>query len=175
MRNDNYYIQPEYRADRAENDTLQNIIKEKWICEKKELNTHSNVEMNLRYDSKSNTFYFIDNNFDTRYDSPTISIAISSAFMLYKLLCLEFYPVYPRILPHDKPYKVLWTVGLTHKSSSNILTIGDYKAAVSIGMNFSEPDQLPTDFKKDFLELLNFLASDDVVHPYDLTVAGSVA
>jgi hypothetical protein len=64
---------------------------------------------------------------------------------------------------------------LKHKKSDNILTIGDYKSAVSIGMNFSEPDLLPNDFKRDFLELLNFLISDDVVHPYDYTVAGSVA
>lgn len=170
MRKENYHIQPEYEAGRAENDILQNIIKEKWMCETKEQNTHSNIEMNLRYEPKSNTFYFAGNRFDARYDSPTIASTISSAFMLYKLLCLGFHPVYPQ-----SPYKVLWTVGLKHKNSSNILTIGDYKAAVSIGMNFSEPEQLPTDFKKDFLELLNFLISDDVVHPYDLTVAGSVA
>jgi hypothetical protein len=175
MRRENYFIQPQYRADRAENDILQNIIKDKWVCAKTELNAHSNIEMSLRYEPKSNEFYFIDNHYDTRYDSPTIASTISSAFMLYKLLCLEFYPVYPHILPEDKPYKELWLVGLKHKKSDNILTIGDYKAAVSIGMNFSEPDQLPNDFKRDFLELLNFLISDDVVHPYDYTVAGSVA
>ena len=34
---------------------------------------------------------------------------------------------------------------------------------------------MPPAFERDLLELLDFLVSNQLVHPYDLTIAGSVA
>ncbi len=171
MTHRNYLVQPQYYLPRAEDSFRQDFIKSKWKRLRPEANAHSNVANFLRFDEKARRFFFIDGFRDPRYDAHTLGSVISSAFLLYKLWCMEFYPKYPR----GSAYKVLWMVSLRHQPTGTALVIEDYKAGVSIGMNFTQPDQLPTEFRNDLLELLDFLMSEEVVHPYDLTVAGSVA
>ena len=72
-------------------------------------------------------------------------------------------------------YKSLWEYPLQHKETKEYLTLLEYKAGFTINAKFTKPEQLPESFAFDLLELLNFLVSDQIAHPYDGTLAGTVA
>jgi hypothetical protein len=62
---------------------------------------------------------------------------------------------------------------LRHKESQEQLYIGDAKGGVSIGCSKYHLDKnFP---RSDIEELLSFLCSYNVLHPYDGVIAGSVA
>jgi hypothetical protein len=174
MEKRNYHIQPTYAQGRAENQVWQDLVVAKWDLLTEPTNTHGNIEMILRFDLRLNRFILLDDRrLSYRYDDNHISFAktISSALLLYRLICLAFYPAPFR----DEPYKVLWSVGLKHKETGYEICLEDYKAGCHLGSVFSEKEQIPTVLQRDLLELLDFLVSNQIVHPYDLTIAGSVA
>jgi hypothetical protein len=174
MEKRNYHIQPTYLQPRAENQVWQDLIVQKWERLKKPTNTHGNIEMILRFDTRLNRFILLDDRrLSYKLDDNYISFArtMSSALLLYRLICLAFYPA-----PFtEEAYKVLWSVGLKHKETGHEICLEDYKAGCHLGSRFSEKEQIPPVLQKDLLELLDFLVSNQIVHPYDLTVAGSVA
>jgi hypothetical protein len=174
MEKRNYYIQPTYEQQRAENQVWQDLVIEKWELLRKPTDTHGNIEMILRFDMRLNRFILLESKrLSYRFDDNHISFArtISSALLLDRLICLAFYPNPFR----EEPYKVLWSVGLKHKATGYEICLEDYKAGCHLGSVFSEKDDIPPILQKDLLELLDFLVSNQIVHPYDLTVAGSVA
>lgn len=172
MGKENYLIQPQYEMPRAQNDDIQKAILSKWIRLEKAPNLHGNINMILRYDTEKETFLFLDEKakwFKEEY--MFFGQVISSALLMYRLYCMGFKPSNNE----EEPYKTVWCVGLEHKSSHNVIMIGEYKAGAHLAALFSEKDQMPTEFHDDLIELLNFLISDNVIHPYDYTIAGSVA
>lgn len=95
-----------------------------------------------------------------------------SALWLYRLLC-HFAAEVESYGPEG--YKSVWSVGLRHKSTGRTVAFSEHKAAAGFYMQERSPDELEADFKKDLLDLLNLLVSKDCPHPYDGTVAGTVA
>jgi hypothetical protein len=92
-----------------------------------------------------------------------------SALWLYRLLCL-----FPCKVKSEGPeaYKLVWSVSLQHKATGLSFTFYEWKGGFTCGhLNETEPKA----FIKDVMELLNLLASDQCLHPYDGVVAGSVA
>jgi len=93
---------------------------------------------------------------------------ISSNEMMYKIACM-----FGKVGFYENPYKRLWYSILRHKESQEQLYIGDAKGGVSIGCSKYHLDKkFP---RADIEELLSFLCSYNVLHPYDGVIAGSVA
>ena len=174
MERENYLIQPQYYQERAEDSVLQDAIYEKWQLIDT-VNIHANISQYLWYNVDNQAFVFIDDIFPREGNHLISNNVISSAFLLYRLMCMKFPPRFPQHGEEEEFYKTIWAVSLKHKKTGQILNFNDYKAGWHLGMIYSHPEDMPTDFREDVLELLNFLISNQVVHPYDLTIAGSVA
>jgi hypothetical protein len=97
---------------------------------------------------------------------------ISSAMLLYRLLCL-----FKADVETEGPegYKCIWWVNLKHKETGEILRFGEWKGAAGIWTRFHRNDELPEAYKRDMLLLLDELVAEDCPHPYDGNIAGSVA
>lgn len=102
---------------------------------------------------------------------PTMGQIMPSAMWLYRLACT--FAVAPD-MQGPEGYKCVWHVTLQHKESGKRFTLYDYKAGFSVGSDSSD-FKADKEFIRDAIELLNYLASDACVHPYDGTAAGSVA
>ena len=174
MEKRNYHFQPTYAQERAPNQIWQDQVVAKWEVQKRATNMHGNINMILRFDKRINRFLFLDDwpkSIKERAYHLSFYEVISSAFLLYRLICIGFYPQ-----PFDKDgYKTLWTVGLKHRETGHNVSLSDYKAGSNLASFVSEKTDMPPVFERDLLELLDFLVSNQLVHPYDLTVAGSVA
>ena len=97
---------------------------------------------------------------------------ISSALLLYRLICLYKAEVYTE---GPEGYKCIWWITLKHKETGEVLMFGEWKGAAGIWTRYHNSKELPASYKKDTLNLLNFLVSKTCPHPYDGLVAGSVA
>ena len=95
---------------------------------------------------------------------------ISSALLMYRLCCL--FPCDVEALG-SKAYKYVWSTYLKHKSTNNYVGFSEWKGSPM----FLSSKALPTGtaFDEDWLALLNLLIDPKCPHPYDGTVAGSVA
>lgn len=103
----------------------------------------------------------------------TLSIhrVISSALLLYRLCCL--WPVNTEA-EGWQGYKSVWTVTLRHKATGMFVQMSEWKGAALV--RFSSGAKVPAGgYEADLLELMELLCSDKCPHPYDGTVAGSVA
>lgn len=169
-----YHFQPTFVQERAQNQIWQDQVVAKWEVMKKPVHAHGNINMILRFNTHVNRFVFLNDwreNFEDRAHHLSFYEVISSAFLLYRLICIGFYP---QPFAQDS-YKTLWSVGLKHRETGHKISLDDHKAGSHLASFFSEKADLPPVFERDLLELLDFLVSDQLVHPYDLTVAGSVA
>ena len=168
-----YLVSAPYVADRLKDDNgIQDGIVGKWVFRAKAPHLHNNLATNgFFFDVEKNTFKFGDRKgwLNDSYISPARVIASSLA--LYRLLCLfKKSPVMSK-----EAYKTLWEYPLQHKETKEYLTLLEYKAGFTINTKYTKPESLPESFAFDLLELLNFLVSDQVAHPYDGTLAGTVA
>ena len=174
MEEKDYLLQPQYYQERAKDRVLQDAIYEKWQLINHQ-NIHANISQYLWYNIDNQEFAFSEDIFPRIGNHLISNNVISSAFLLYRLMSMKFPPRFPQNGEEDEFYKSIWAVSLKHKQSGQILNFNDYKAGWHLGMIYSDPKDIPTDFREDVLQLLNFLISNQVVHPYDLTVSGSVA
>jgi hypothetical protein len=174
----NYIVQPQLYHKRAKDNNQQTEILKKWIPLNGEQNMGGNINFHLRFDRDEKAFVFIDR--DKMYDQSIkyphdkyelFCNTISSALVLYRCVCLGFTP---QIMTSDG-YKTIWSVPIEHIASKHCLVFQDFKAGVDINTRAHKPEQMPDDFRADVLEILTFIVSDNVTHPYDLTIAGSVA
>lgn len=161
-----------------------------------------NVGMNLKYNKEDGGFVFQPDSAPTDWDKfPLMSSVISSALLLYRLLCLFGSPaaqhaqlklpatiIANRRILWDNPavkvepasgddghYKCIWWFTLRHKKTGEYLELGEWKGAPGIWTKYHGADEMPKSFRQDTLLLLNELCSPDCPHPYDGLVAGSVA
>lgn len=98
--------------------------------------------------------------------------AIPSALMLYRL-CSTFEGKVESY--GSEGYKCVWAFAVKHKETGEIIYFGEHKGATSFWTKYYSAKDLDSAFKKDLVELLNYLLSPNCAHPYDGLVAGSVA
>jgi len=180
----NYLVNPPYTQERLGNYERAKEITTKWTpINHNHTSTNSIIDSETSGNFMSSLVYlhFEDGKFS--FDPPTkqamedgtklalptyLHHVISSALLLYRLNCLF---VIWNIFEDVPRYKTLWWIVVRHKKTGKHLMFGEYKGAA--GLNYTCP--MKPSFKKDTLELLNFLVSNECPHPYDKTVAGSVA
>lgn len=109
------------------------------------------------------------NHFDFTQELSYPSV-ISSALLLYRLCCLFKCQV---DVEGPQGYKVVWSVHLQHKSSGHYVGFSEWKASALFRASKFPPTG--TAFDEDWLDLLNLLLDRQCPHPYDGTVAGTVA
>lgn len=95
---------------------------------------------------------------------------ISSALLMYRLCCLFKCQV---DVEGPDGYKLVWSIYLKHKASGIYVGFSEWKGSPSFLSNKFPPTG--TTFDDDWLALLNLLLDPQCPHPYDGTVAGSVA
>ncbi len=95
---------------------------------------------------------------------------ISSPLLLYRLCCLFEAQVN---VEGPEGYKVVWSIYLKHKASGIFVGFSEWKGSALYRASKFPPTG--TDFDEDWLALLNLLFDPCCPHPYDGTVAGSVA
>lgn len=62
-----------------------------------------------------------------------------------------------------------------YEKTGEIVIFGEHKAGSSFWTKFVNIKDVPKEFLKDLKELIEYLVSDEVSHPYDGVVAGSIA
>ena len=95
---------------------------------------------------------------------------ISSPLLLYRLCCLFTVQV---DVEGPERYKVVWSIYLKHKASGLFVGFSEWKGSAIYRASKFPPTG--TAFDEDWLALLNLLLDPCCPHPYDGTVAGSVA
>jgi len=121
-------------------------------------------------DTEKNGKTLIIKNYYKEYDN--MHKVISSAMLLYRLLCLFKCTV---VSEGPEGYKCTWWITLKHNKTGERLMFGEWKGAAGIWTRFHNTEELPVSYRKDILGLLNKLCAEDCPHPYDGCVAGSVA
>jgi hypothetical protein len=169
-----YFTSPPHAADRLKNTVWQDLVKDKWIFTPDAPHLHNNLATNdLRFNTDTNSFELSD--IKDRFYKPleAMSFAISSSLLLYRLMCV--FGKAPIVPPTEDIYKSLWAFPLSHRSSGEYFTFLDYKGGATVNSFYSQKEDLPELVAKDLLELLEFLISDQIAHPYDNVLAGTVA
>ncbi|MEN9612254.1 MAG: hypothetical protein RLZZ628_3068 [Bacteroidota bacterium] len=168
--NQSYLVSPPVMSPRVTDETLQTHISLKWEYVPQAVRLHGNLSLYLQYNLEKKAFEWVENP-QFRLDTTFVFEVMSAALVVYRLMCLFLEP--PRI--SKDAYKTLWEYPLKHVATGNTFILLDYKASLSLSTKFSHCSEMPPDFAKDVLELLNFLVSNQVTHPYDGVLAGTVA
>ena len=95
---------------------------------------------------------------------------ISSPLLLYRLCCLFTVQI---DVEGPEGYKVVWSIYLKHKASGIFVGFTEWKGSAAYLASKFPPTG--TAFDEDWLALLNLLLDPCCPHPYDGTVAGSIA
>jgi hypothetical protein len=169
-----YLVAQPYVADRLTDETLQEDIVNRWTYYRCAPHLHSNLSMHcLYFSTRKRRFELGDRMSFFSRDAHSAASVISSSLAVYRLMCIFKRP--PRMSEPNEIYKTLWEYPLKHKATGHYLTLLDSKAGFNINTQFSDLEDLPPEFASDLLSLLNFLISNQVAHPYDGTLAGTVA
>ncbi len=166
-----YLVNPSYVTKRSGNYEKAKPIQDKWTPTVRSVTKEpfiGNVRPNFSLERKR--FEFTDDIFPK--DSIGMYQVFSSALLLYRLLCLFKAQV---VSEGPEGYKCVWWITLQHKETGDCLMFGEWKGAAGIWTVYHSHEELKDSFKQDILELLDLLAANDCPHPYDGTVAGSVA
>lgn len=131
-----------------------------------------NLAMEYVVDTKTKELTHINwkNRDFERHDS--VSCLMPSGMWLYRLMCL--YQLKVESLG-PAAYKLVWSTVLLHKETGIKIMFYEWKGAFTFGVQPNLSSKVPKKFKQDLLKLLRLLASNEIPHPYDGTVAGSVA
>lgn len=167
----NYICNPNLNLERNADYKRHAQIQAKWLP----LDTTCEGIGNIRplFDTEKNKFFFESTKHKGNRDKDlSMWQVISSPFLLYRLLTTFKAPV-ETLGPEG--YKCIWWITLKHKETGEVLSFGEWKGAAGIWTRFHSSTELPKAFKRDTLEILNYLVSDTCAHPYDGLVAGSVA
>lgn len=97
--------------------------------------------------------------------------AIPSALLLYRLGCVFDGEVHFC----RNGYKCIWEFALKHEKTGEVVIFGEHKGGATFWTKFMDIKDVPKEFLKDLKELVEYLVSDKISHPYDGVLAGSVA
>jgi hypothetical protein len=168
--NQPYLVAPHVMAQRITDETLQTHLSLKWQFVSPLPPLNGNLLIHLQYSLSKKAFEWVEHP-TLDLNAPFTVEVISASLLLYRLMCV-FYE--PPLVP-KRAYKTLWEYPLLHVATGHVLGLMDYKAGISMVTAFDDLSEMPDDFAKDALELLNFLVSEQVAHPYDGVLAGSIA
>jgi hypothetical protein len=165
------------RGDRMGEMEMNMEILKKWVNTGDELtggmngNMCHHVNLNHKegfvYLGKNNEYWNTD---DRKERDVTFSEAISTSLLLYRLCCL--FDAQPII---ENNYKSIWDFPVKHKETGKVVCFGEHKGASNFWMHETDPDKLGESLKNDLIELIAFLLSDQIAHPYDGCTAGQIA
>jgi hypothetical protein len=179
-----YVVKPEYIAERLKDNAYSKARKvtSKWVPVAELPEQYcGNITSDLTYSRSKRLFSFDKKDHEKYLDSITkeadadlvgIHEVMPSALMLYRLLCLFQCTVHSE---GPEGYKLVWQVALKHQESGEVIVFREWKGGLSLGHRFPFGAKPSKAFMSDLTALLNLLASDQCPHPYDGTVAGSVA
>jgi hypothetical protein len=169
-----YLTSPPYIAERLKNTDWQDIVKDKWTFSPDSPHLHNNLATNcLRFDTEQQCFVLNDVRDSSHRNTESLGSVISSSLLLYRLICV--FNETPIVSNAQEAYKSVWEFPLCHRSTSDYFTFIDYKGAATVNSYHSRKEDMSEQVASDFLELITFLTSDQVAHPYDHLLAGSVA
>lgn len=161
-------IDPDGTNERCGEEKMNKEITDKWQFTKEDDNGCGNVNSDCSFDIENGKVIWDDTNFSKRVGLTNL---ISSPLLLYRLICL--FSEAPEV-PSD-PYKSIWWYHIKHKKSKKVLGFGEWKGASGFWLPETSHTKLNVDFKKDLEELLLFIISDQIAHPYDGCTAGQIA
>jgi hypothetical protein len=165
-----FAVNPDYTQERTGNYELRNKIAAKWENLNHFVDGNGNCNSSFYFDVAKQTFVFSndrlynDNGFIPMYRM------MSPALLLYRLIATFFGS--PKC---EDGYKMIWHYNLTHKLTGKAISFSEWKGAIGFWIPDYTHEKLNKEFKKDLVELMNYLVSNECVHPYDNLVAGSVA
>ena len=114
-----------------------------------------------------------ENMLDKGEDAVRSYQVISSAFMLYRMICMFPNPIVE--MQGSEGYKVPWSIALKHKETGEFFIIREWKGGLSFASDSHSFKETPESFTSDVKRLLQLLVSDKSPHPYDGVTAGGVA
>jgi len=159
-------IDPE--GERMGNDEMRDAIKSKWEWTSEFTDGNGNVNYDCSFDLDKGTINWGNHDFVNELGLANL---ISSPLLLYRLISIFFAP--PET--PGNPYKTIWWYSIKHKKTGKALGFGEWKGASGFWLTESGHKQLKQPFKSDLEELLLFLVSDQIPHPYDGCTSGQVA
>lgn len=133
-----------------------------------------NVAAHVKVSTKTKKASFSKDWTSVAEDGSSVSLyqAIPSALALYRLCCFDGIKV---DAAGPDGYKCVWSTALVHADTGRRIWFGEHKGGFSFWLPEHSASELPEGFKKDLQEFLTYLVGDTFAHPYDGTVAGSVA
>lgn len=184
MEDNQYLVQPKYILERnADYKTQQHINSVfETVDTIPDTGTSGNLGMDLHVDIKTKKVVFKERpnmfskeggyeKFMKKY--AYLSRAIPSALALYRLICIFPNPKFTE-LTGSEGYKMPWEIMLRHKETGEFVGFGEWKGAFNV-RGTKSTNEYDKRTLKDFIKLVNLILSEKSPHPYDGTVAGSVA
>jgi hypothetical protein len=169
-----------YVQERTGNYNKQESIIDKWEYSKGGIdNSNGNINSETSFDIERQEIVFISydekKKLNLSHDDEFkrfigLYRVISSPLALYRLISLFFEAPKTR-----NYYKFIWQYTITHKGTGKKVTFSEWKGAFGFWLPEYTHTQLPSKFKKDLKELITHLISNEIAHPYDELVSGSVA
>ena len=133
--------------------------------------TEPETELVWNEETKQVGYEVLSGSFSQRYPKMlAYKTLISSALLMYRLCCLFKCDV---AVEGPRGYKCVWSIYLKHRHTNIYIGFSEHKA--SHIFQSSQDPPTGTTFDEDWLALLNLLLDPNCPHPYDGTVAGTVA
>lgn len=184
MGKQNYLVQPQYTLDRNADYETQEYINSVFetVSEIPDSGTSGNLGSDIHVNKKKKKAFicekpslFSDKDNYEKFEAENASLyqAISSALALYRLICIFPHPKFVELSGGDG-YKMPWEIMLRHKETGEYVGFGEWKGGFNV-RGTKNALQYKEKTLDDFMKLLNLILSNKAPHPYDRTVAGSVA
>lgn len=183
IRNNRYLVDPPVIQKRVGKDVYERVRKVTSAWEPAypqdvsgfELSSITNMtgpnKLQLVYDhATKQVSYQTKHGYGSGSNSLAYATVISSALLMYRLCCLFACDV---SVQGPAGYKLVWSIYLRHKASGIFVGFSEWKGNALYRASKFPPAE--TSFYDDWLALLNLLLDPCCPHPYDGTVAGSVA
>lgn len=156
--------------NRLKDDKKLEKMKKKFVFVKENrIDTNGNLAMFFQFTKDRKVE--LQKDFATNFELYGFYQTIPSALLLYRLGC-----VFDGEVHFDREgYKCIWEFPLKHIKTEEVVIFGEHKAGSSFWTRFVNVKDVPKEFLKDLKELIEYLVSDEVSHPYDGVVAGSIA
>lgn len=165
-----FSVNAPYTQGRTGNYELRDKISTKWENYSGDVEGCGNVNYQFYFDMSKQSFIFSS---ESLYDNAgfiSMYRIMSPALLLYRLIATFFGT--PKCADN---YKMIWHYNLTHKLTGKVISFSEWKGAIGFWIPDYDHAKLNMKFKKDLIELMNYIISEECVHPYDNLVAGSVA
>lgn len=158
-------------TDRLKDDKKLEKMKKKFVFSSEEWEVDTNGNLNTFFQFNENRKIELKKDWTFNPDYYGFYQAIPSALLLYRLGC-----VFDGEVHFDREgYKAIWDFPLKHIKTGELVIFGEHKGGSSFWTRWVNVKDVPKEFLKDLKELIEYLVSDEVSHPYDGVVAGSVA